>query len=121
MSRHFLQPSWNHPSKLPLEIVIGWDPPLRTYFAQVFQPQPHEWTSKRKVRAVCEWCATMHSADLRAQECPARDPDEILWRGFGLAAGDVLTLEEAEKLLEPYATVPANVHAELLQDERQNR
>jgi hypothetical protein len=109
------------------EVTIGWDPPLRTYFVQVFQPVPHVWVARSRKRAICMHCdvkrdapATAPSA-MDAQVCPAVDSTELLWRGFGVGMHDVLTLEAAEKLLEPYAVVPPLMHAQLLQDERWNR
>lgn len=35
MSRHYI-------SKKPLEIVVGWDPPLQTFFLQILDPTKDE-------------------------------------------------------------------------------
>jgi hypothetical protein len=88
LSRHTLEP--RNPTH---EVTIGWDPPLRTYFVQVFEP--------------------------------ASDPDEddrqIMWRGFGRLMGDELDLEQAIKLVQPYAAVPKHVYYQLVADELRDR
>ena len=69
------------------EIIVGWDPPLQTFFAQV-------WDRSKFISG--DW-----------------DDDEpaLLWEGCHLRA--VQTVDALEKMLKPFADLPPEVAAEL--------
>lgn len=93
MSRHSL-----NPRDESFDVIVGWDPPLHTYFVQVLRP-----------------------AD------PATDNDDemIVWRGFGRYADppdEILTLGIVDELIKPYAApMPAAVRRQLVIDKSRNQ
>jgi hypothetical protein len=83
VSRHQL------PAKNPrFEVVVGWDPPLRTYFCQV--------------------------TDLEGKE----EGQPFIWLGADLKR---VPMGEVVDAVTPYAAVPREVFAKLLEDRRLNR
>jgi hypothetical protein len=68
------------------EVIIGWDDPLETYFATVFDP-------------------TVDADD---------DAACVLWEGAALRA--LPTVEALQACLQAYAAIPADVVAQLHQD-----
>jgi hypothetical protein len=86
MSRHTLTPL---DGKENLTVVVGWDPPLRTYFAQVMDfTAENEDADDEQIDHL--WIGT--------------DWDEIQQPGQVLDA------------VRPYATVPADLAAALFED-----
>ncbi len=84
MSRYELEPRDNADS--PLEIAIGWDRPLNTYFVQVLDPTHDE-----------------------------EEPGfEILWRGTSF--GEILSVDEAIALIVPWAEIPIDLRTILILD-----
>jgi hypothetical protein len=80
------------------EVVVGWDPPLRTFFVQVY--------------------------DVAAfAEAIAADPDANyvmpLWKGFD--PGEVPTPEDAARLVEPWVTLSEQQLVTLRNDKEANR
>jgi hypothetical protein len=69
-----------------LDIAIGWDRPLNTYFVQVLDPT-------------------------RDEEKPGF---EILWRGTSF--GEILSADDAIALVSPWAEIPADLRALLILD-----
>lgn len=96
MSRHTIR------AKTPErhEITVGWDRPLRTFFAHV-----HDRDILRRIDA---------------EEISEDDEDPIiLW--VGGKHGECPTVEELAQRLEPYADIPAEIRAVLAEDKTQNR
>ncbi|OJX78564.1 hypothetical protein [Magnetospirillum sp. 64-120] len=84
MSRYSLEP--RDIADRHLEIVIGWDPPLHTYFVQVLDPT-----------------------------CDEEDSGfEILW--CGVTPGEIPSADEAILLIAPWAVIPAGLRATLIAD-----
>lgn len=83
MSRHTIP--GHHPG---LVITVGWDNPLRTYFAVVEQ-EPLE-------------------------AMPEDDPEPVLW--VGATPGEITCLQVLALHLEPYATLTAAQRASLAAD-----
>lgn len=74
MSRHELES--NDPE---VRVTVGWDPPLNTYFAQVFR-----------------------DPELVGGE---GDEVELVWRGFGTGLGDqILNLVELRGIVQAWIT-----------------
>jgi hypothetical protein len=69
-----------------LEIAIGWDRPLNTYFVQVLDPT--------------------HDEDVPGFE--------ILWQGTSF--GEILSVDEAIALVTPWAQIPPDLRAILILD-----
>ncbi|RUL86972.1 hypothetical protein [Tautonia sociabilis] len=67
-------------------IVIGWDNPLETFFAQVWDGEP------------------------------ADDDGVELW--VGCEIGEIEDVEELVEIVAPYAEIPAEVVAKLVEDQR---
>jgi hypothetical protein len=84
MSRHELLP--RDDANRPLDIAIGWDRPLNTYFIQVLDPT-------------------------RDEEEPGF---EILWKGT--AFGEILSVDDAIALVTPWAEIPTDLRALLILD-----
>jgi hypothetical protein len=84
MSHHDLVPRDN--ADRHIEIAIGWDHPLNTYFVQVLDPT-------------------------RDEEEPGF---EILWRGTSF--GEILSVDDTIALVAPWAVIPANLRITLLAD-----
>jgi len=84
MSRHEL--ASRDDANRHLDIAIGWDRPLNTYFVQVLNPT-------------------------RDEEEPGF---EILWRGTSL--GEILAVDDAIALIAPWAEIPADLRAPLILD-----
>ena len=84
MSRHELTSRDN--ANRHLEITIGWDRPLNTYFVQVLDPT-------------------------RDEEEPGF---EILWRGTSF--GEILSTDDAIALVAPWAEISADLQALLILD-----
>lgn len=86
MSRYTLEPRDKSLPDDNFEIIIGWDPPLHTYFVQVLDPT-----------------------------CDEEDSGfEILW--CGLTPGETPSADEAILLIAPWAVIPANLRAALIAD-----
>jgi hypothetical protein len=83
MSRHELDPL-----NAAHEVVIGWDPPLRTYFAQVFDTAADEESDGR----------------------------EVLWIGTGFR--EVPDPTAVIAAVTPFASVPAGLLDQLTRDRR---
>ncbi len=79
MSRHELEPH-----TAGREVVVGWDPPLRTFFAQVFD--------------------TTKDEDDQAYE--------LLW--IGCTPGEISTAQDALQAVKPFARVPGDLEAALV-------
>jgi hypothetical protein len=80
MSRHEVTPL---PDAGQVEVFVGWDPPLNTFFAQVF--------------------------DLDIDE---DDPSaELLW--IGASFGEIHDLRRVRNALQPWAELPADVESAL--------
>jgi hypothetical protein len=84
MSRHELAP--RDDANRPLDIAIGWDRPLNTYFVQVLDP-------------ACD------------EEAPGF---EILWRGASF--DEIPSPDDAIALIAPWADIPADLRATLIAD-----
>jgi hypothetical protein len=69
-----------------LDIAIGWDRPLGTYFVQVLDPTRDE----------------------------GEDGHEILWRGASFT--DILAVDDAIALIAPWASIPPDLRALLILD-----
>lgn len=76
-----------HGSPATMRIVVGWDPPLQTYFAQVWD--------------------TEGSGEQKGDH-------PVLW--VGCAWQEVQTVQELDALLAPYGGVPEPIRAELIAD-----
>lgn len=82
MSRHSI------PAREPnLAIVVGWDNPLQSFFAQVARP-----------------------------EDPDREDDDPVLLWVGAAPREVITVEVLAQHLVPYADLPSDVAEQLRQD-----
>jgi hypothetical protein len=77
-------------------IVLGWDPPLSTYFAQVWKGEPG-------------------SPENIPSDHPDYEPEPLLW--IGVTREEIPTVETLAKCLKPYATIPAEL-TECLRAER---
>ena len=86
MSRHELEQRDKAIAEGQLEIAIGWDRPLNTYFVQVLDP-------------------TYDEEDARF---------EVLWRGNRF--GEILSTDEAIAMITPWAIIPADLRAALIAD-----
>ena len=84
MSRHELAP--RDDANDHLDIAIGWDRPLNTYFVQVLNPT-------------------------RDEEEPGF---EILWHGTSF--GEILSADDVIALVAPWAEIPADLRALLILD-----
>jgi hypothetical protein len=75
-------------------IVVGWDPPLETYFGQVIAPEPEGPC----LDPACEVREHLGEHDL--SDCQDNDPK--VWVGYGAAAKDeISTVDQlAERLGE---------------------
>lgn len=85
MSRHSLTPRDDD----GLDVVVGWDAPLLTFFAQVLRPPENNLD----------------------------DDAVLLWVGGD--PGEICTPEDLAPLLAPWAELPADVVAQLHKDRRQ--
>lgn len=82
MSRHVI------PARDPnLIIVVGWDNPLQSFFAQVERP-----------------------------EDPEEDDDDPILLWVGATPREVITVEDLTRHLAPYAALPPEVAAQLRQE-----
>jgi len=86
MSRHTLEQRDKTLAAGCLEIVIGWDPPLGTYFVQVFDPAHDE----------------------------SEPGFEVLWRGIKVA--EFLSPDVVIALVTPWAVVPPDLRGALTAD-----
>lgn len=84
MSRHEL--TARDDANRHLDIVIGWDRPLNTYFVQVLDPT-------------------------RDEEEPGF---EVLWQGTSLGA--ILSADDAIALVAPWVDIPTDLRALLILD-----
>ena len=66
-----------------LDIIVGWDPPLATYFVQV-RTRPDD---------------------------PNQAPQDLVWRGCVI--GDLRSSDAVAQLVAPYATLPHHLLDEL--------
>ena len=73
------------------DVIVGWDDPLETYFATVFDPTVDEDDD-----AAC-----------------------VFWMGTALRA--LLTVDALQDCLQAYATIPPAVRAQLHQDRANTR
>lgn len=89
MSRYELRGHEPH-----IRVVIGWDRPLETYFAQVWDERP--------------------DADDGEGEGSDFEEEPLLW--LGCWSGEVRTVEELARHIEPYAKIPPEVRAALCRD-----
>lgn len=89
MSRYELQPKSYTPRVA--SVVVGWDRPLNTFFAQVF----------------------MKSG------VPGDEPEATIWEGTEL--GQIQSAAEALALIDAYADVPADMAARLEVDRDNSR
>lgn len=64
-------------------VVVGWDRPLNTFFAQVF----------------------------RRASTPKEDDDELLW--IGATRGEIPDVETIKQSVAPYATLPREIARQL--------
>ena len=112
MSRHTIEAG----EPAAFEIVVGYDPPLDTFFGQVID---------REVRARIE-----HAREKRERACrdalaggiepetggdAAEDQDYFtLW--VGTTVGEVTTVEALTEALAPYATLTPEMQETLLRD-----
>jgi len=71
-------------------VVVGWDGPLATYFAQVWDQRDVEF------------------GDPDAEDIP------LLWAGC--RAGEIRTVEHLDSVLAPYATLPEEIRRQLMRD-----
>ena len=69
-------------------VVVGWDEPLATYFAQVWE--------------VC------------SLELDDSDDAPLLW--VGCRAGEIRSVRHLERVIEPYATLPEDFRSQLTRD-----
>jgi hypothetical protein len=76
-------------------IVLGWDNPLETYFAQVWKGEPE-------------------SAENRHPDFPSLGPHPLLW--LGTERHQVPTVEELMVKLRPYVELPPSVREQLKAD-----
>ncbi|GAB0119878.1 hypothetical protein [Acidisoma sp. 7E03] len=82
MSRHVI------PARDPsLSIVVGWDNPLQSFFAQV-----------------------------ERAEDPEEDDDDPILLWVGAAPREVITVEDLARHMAPYAGLPADVAEQLRRD-----
>jgi len=86
MSRHELEQRDKTVANGQLDIVIGWDRPLNTFFVQVLDPA-------------------------RDEEDVGH---EILWRGASF--GEILSPDDAIALVMPWAEIPSDLHDILVAD-----
>lgn len=68
---------------------VGWDPPLETFFGQVY------------------------TVDADGEQCDGDDgaPNTILW--VGTKPGEIRTVDELARLLQPHAVLPEDIRNEL--------
>ena len=71
-------------------IVVGWDTPLRTFFAQVWEQY--------------------------VDESPGLEDREELELWLGLETGEIDDIEELEELVEPYGPIPDRIRDALERD-----
>jgi hypothetical protein len=83
MSRYQIAPRTNQH-----EVLIGWDNPLNTYFAQV--------------------------ADGKIEDFD-EDHDPLLW--IGCSYGEIPSVSDLRKAISPYAEIPPDTYAALLSDQ----
>jgi hypothetical protein len=82
-----------NPREPDVWVTVGWDPPLQSYFIQVFREPKH----------------------------PYKNDEEILWRGFG-GSEAILKVGVLQKLAAPYvADFPDAVVKQLILDKAQDR
>src|SRR5438105_4387074 len=73
-------------------IVLGWNPPLSTYFAQVWKGEPG-------------------SSENIPSDHLDYEPEPLFW--IGVTREEIPTVETLAECLKPYATIPAELTATL--------
>lgn len=106
MSQHHLTPK---PRKKHLTVVIGWDPPLGTYFVQVRRndvDNPAASSLLGRARAMLrDW---MHAVAHRLHRHDADDETDFLWVGTNY--GELTNPTDAIALVAPFAIIPDDLH-----------
>ncbi|GAA3339443.1 hypothetical protein GCM10020358_49170 [Amorphoplanes nipponensis] len=111
MSHHELTPKSRY---VEYQIVVGWDRPLGSYFAQVINhnTEPIAGPTARAIRAViCRVAAILHLPNRWRPAEPV-----FIWLG----ADRVAILEPAEVIdaVAPYAVIPPDLENTLARDRR---
>lgn len=91
MSRRYLKPRKSYH-----EVVVGWDPPLQTFFVQVRDLRPDQ----RFTGGVLD--------------------DLVLWKGAS-AIGEICDVDELIAVVAPYAFISPWMRESLLHDKTENR
>ena len=104
MSRHTIEA--NNSEKFA--VVVGYDATLETYFGQVIDRQIEHEEEERAARVI----AGEQEED---DQTPERDP-VILW--VGASVGEVPTVAELARLVEPYAVLTSGLVERLCNDQR---
>lgn len=108
MSRHILTPK---PAYASYQIVVGWDRPLGTYYAQVINFNADEPRRSAVITAVWRWIAGL--LHLPAALRPAEPV--FIWLG---ADGTPIThATEVIRAVAPYALIPKNLGLALALDQ----
>lgn len=89
MSRYTLQPRQQTVPRIT--VVVGWDNPMRTFFAQVYQEPP--------------------------ANRPEDGPQELVW--VGLNYDEIKTLEPILQAVAPWADISQEIQQKLLTDQGQ--
>jgi hypothetical protein len=92
MSRHVVRSDGFY------EVVVGWDPPLRTFFAQVFDRE-----------------ATAEA--LKAD----KDADEVMVVWTGVAPHEISNFPDLQRAVQEYAVIDMHTREALLADKALNR
>ncbi len=85
MSRYELRGREPH-----IAVVVGWDDPLSTFFAQVWDERAVEFGN------------------------PDDEPEPLLWAGC--FAGEIRTVEHLDRALSPFAVLPEEIREQLTRD-----
>ena len=90
MSRYELRGREPH-----VAVVVGWDAPLSTFFAQVWDERAVEFGN------------------------PDDEPEPLLWAGCH--DGEIRTVEHLDRVLSPYGIVPPEIRERLDRDRAAGR
>lgn len=90
------------------DIVVGYDPALGTYFGQVTEKQIEREEEERAARII---------AGEQEEDDETPEPDAVvLWVGTNI--GEVSTVAELARLVEPYAVLTSGLVERLCDDQR---
>lgn len=111
MSRHVLTPKRAYADH---QIVVGWDPPLGSYYAQVINLKAGEPDERNRLTAITE---ILHRLTTRLHLPTCWRPTEPV---FILLGADRIPIKDPEDVIQavaPYAHIPDGLHLALTLDE----